>query len=127
METERDDWDVFHDELMEDPATRAAWEARRPAFELAKLVIDMRARLGLTQAKFAKKAGMKQAELARIESMQSMPSYATLARLFEAAGAELEVKFKDQEGKVARLKASPAGAISAPRLPRGRNAAPKPV
>lgn len=44
----------------------------------------------LTQAELAKKAGMKQSALARLESSSSIPRKSTLAKLAEALGISVD-------------------------------------
>lgn len=50
-----------------------------------------RRRAGLTQRELARRAGVPQPTVSRIERGQISPSFATLAPLIEACGMELEV------------------------------------
>ena len=60
------------------------------------LVRLARTRGGLTQRELAGLAGTSQPAVARIERGQTSPSAATLRRLLEAAGFELEVELRSK-------------------------------
>lgn len=94
------EWDKFKDELLTDPATRAAYEARKPAYELASKLIALRKKLGMSQRDLAKAAGLKQPHIARIERGDVSPTWETISRIFAAVGAELDVTFKGKRLKV---------------------------
>lgn len=115
----KDDWTEFRRELLEDPATRAAYEARKPAFQFAVQLAELRRQKGLSQAALAKLAGMTQPEVARLEAAEASPTLDTMARLLAAAGADLDIKFRDAHGKVVRLPMVLKGAELAPRSKRG--------
>ena len=55
------------------------------------LVAEMRARAGLTQAEFAKRAGTSRSRLSAYEHERTAPELDTLERLAGAAGVELAV------------------------------------
>lgn len=93
-------WKRLRKELLEDPETRAEYEARKPAFDLASKVIALRTRLDLTQADLAQLAGMSQPEIARIEAGKVSPKWETISRIFDAAGAELELKLRLPGGEL---------------------------
>jgi transcriptional regulator with XRE-family HTH domain len=120
----KDDWKAFRAKLLEDPATRAAYEARKPAYEFAIQLAELRRQRGLSQAGLARRAGMTQSEVARIEAAEASPTFDTMARLLAAAEADLEITFKDEGGKVVRLPMVLKGAQLAPRSRRGRTLGP---
>jgi transcriptional regulator with XRE-family HTH domain len=103
-----DDWDILEAELLKDPATRAAYEEIQPRFDLANQVIQLRTKLGLTQEELAERAGLTLGELWRIEGMQVQPNWETIARVLAAVSAEVEIKARTTDGKLIRLKFSPA-------------------
>jgi transcriptional regulator with XRE-family HTH domain len=120
----KDDWKEFRAKLLEDPATRAAYEARKPAYEFAIQLAELRRQRGLSQAALARRAGMTQSEVARIEAAEASPTFDTMARLLAAAEADLEITFKDEGGKVVRLPMVLKGSQLAPRSRRGRTPGP---
>lgn len=124
-----DDWDKLKAELLEDPATREAYEARRPAYEIATKLIQVRHGLGMSQRQLAAKAGMTQPEIARLESGHVQPTWETISRVLGAVGAEIDIKVRNRAGKVMRISIASGRAVE-PRQPRPRRAAnrpPKPV
>jgi transcriptional regulator with XRE-family HTH domain len=118
-----DEFKRFRRELLEDPATRAAYQARKPVYEFAVQLAELRRQRGLSQAALARRAGMKQSEVARIEAAEASPTFDTMARLLSAAEADLDIRFRDAHGKVVRLPIVLKGAENAPRSRRGRGVA----
>lgn len=114
-----DDFKLFRQRLLDDPSTRDAHEARKPIYELAIQLAELRRRKGLSQAALAKLAGMSQSEVARIESAQATPTFDTMARVLAAAGADLDIRFTDDGGKVVRLPMALHGAERGVRSRRG--------
>lgn len=98
-----DDWHKLKAKLLEDPATRAAYEARRPAYELASKLVELRTRLGLSQRQLAAKAQMKQPEIARLESASTQPTWETVSRVLGAVGAEIDIRVRDEHGKLVKV------------------------
>ena len=92
-------WDSVRDEILSAPEVKAEYDALSPEFELARAVITLREAIGLTQREFAAKVGMKQSQLARIESGKQTPKLKTLAKLAAAAGYEIEVNLVPVEGE----------------------------
>ena len=93
------EWSRFKEEILNGPETRAAYDARKPAYELASKLIAMRKKLGLSQRDLAEAAGLKQPHIARIERGEVSPTWATVSRIFSAVGAELEVIHKGKRVK----------------------------
>ena len=75
--------------LLADPATRAAYDALEPAYQIAGL----RIKAGLTQAQLAQLVGTKQPSIARLERGQTQPTIEFLRRLGAALGYRLEINF----------------------------------
>jgi DNA-binding XRE family transcriptional regulator len=92
-------WDSIRDKILSDPQVKAEYDALSPEFELARAIITLREGIGLTQREFAAKVGMKQSQLARIESGKQTPKLKTLAKLAAAAGYEVEVNLVPVEGE----------------------------
>jgi len=75
------------------PGVKEAYDALEPAYQLAYLRIAT----GLTQAELAKKAGVRQPNIARLESGKHQPTLDMLRRVAEALGYRLEVRFLPAE------------------------------
>jgi len=92
-------WDSIRADMLSDPAVKAAYDALEPEFSLANQLIALRAASGLTQREFAQRVGMKQSQLARIESGKQIPKLETLAKLASGAGYSVEVHFIPPKGE----------------------------
>ena len=84
-------WDSIREKILSDPEVKAEYNALNAEFEIARTIITLREKVGLTQREFAAKVGMKQSQLARIESGKQIPKLQTLAKLAAVAGYEVEV------------------------------------
>jgi DNA-binding XRE family transcriptional regulator len=60
-------------------------------YGIARQVIDLREKHGLTQVALAEKAGLPQAQISRIERGIVSPTSATLGKIAEALGADLRL------------------------------------
>jgi DNA-binding XRE family transcriptional regulator len=80
--------------LLEDPETRAQYEALEPEFAIAHELIAARARAGLSQAEVAERMGTSQSTVARLESGRTLPSIRTLNRYARATGARAVVRLE---------------------------------
>jgi transcriptional regulator with XRE-family HTH domain len=83
-----------HAELMEDEEFRALWEATAPARALANRVLEYRIEHGLSQTQLARKLGLKQPAVARLEAGEHMPTIKTLLRIAEALDIEILIDIK---------------------------------
>jgi DNA-binding XRE family transcriptional regulator len=80
--------------LLEDPQTRAEYDAQAPEFALAQELIAARIRAGLSQTEVAERMGTSQSAVARLESGRSLPSLRTLERYASATGSRAVVKIE---------------------------------
>ncbi|MFP4014632.1 MAG: helix-turn-helix domain-containing protein [Chitinispirillaceae bacterium] len=80
---------------MENPEFRDAWEEQQEEFEVAKEVIRLRLKAGLTQKELAKKAHTSQPAIARLESgnYQNV-SMSFLRKVGHALGVEPHISFR---------------------------------
>ena len=92
--SERRSWASKRSEILGEPESRAEYEAARLRFELGEAVRGRREELGLTQAELARRAGLKQSAVARLEMGGTMPSILTLERIADALGMRLNVRFE---------------------------------
>src|SRR5579872_5355515 len=85
---------TFHEVLaddLEDPAFRVEWERTTVARAVAIRVAGYRAEHNLTQAQLAKKLGMTQSAIARLELGEHEPTLTTLARLSQGLGIDFHI------------------------------------
>jgi DNA-binding XRE family transcriptional regulator len=90
--------EVLAKQLM-DPEFRAYWERTALARAVALRLTTYRAEHGLTQTQLARKLGMKQPAVARLEMGEQSPKIDTLVRIAEALGIEFMVNIKPTSGK----------------------------
>ncbi len=76
--------DDIHAEWMKDPEYKAEYDALESEFLLIGTIIRARQEKKLTQAELAKKVGMHQSAISRLESGKSHPHYKTLNRVAKA-------------------------------------------
>jgi transcriptional regulator with XRE-family HTH domain len=76
---------------LSNPAFKKEYEALAEEFQIAQLIIDMRKAAKLTQQELANRTGIKQPQLARIESGGQLPRLDTLANLAKETGYDVEI------------------------------------
>lgn len=86
-------WDDVKEQILANPDVKSEYEALRDEFTLAQQAIALRTASGLSQREFSDRIGIKQPQLARIESGKQVPKLETLAKLAEGAGYTLEIHF----------------------------------
>lgn len=74
-----------------DPEFAREWEAQRPIRELQKTIIQARLAAGLSQRGLAKRLGVSQPAIARIEGGDHVPRIETLQRLADVLGVEFSI------------------------------------
>ncbi len=108
---------TLNDYLSESKRSRSAVaEDARAVFEqayrIARQVIELREKHGMTQVELAAIAGVPQAQISRIERGVVAPTTTTLAKLGTALGVELQ--FVERPSPVAQEKAPPPPKPSRP-------------
>jgi ribosome-binding protein aMBF1 (putative translation factor) len=78
-------------EQLKDPAFREEWERTAVARAVATRVVAYRAQQGLSQAALARKLGVSQPLIARLEIGEHEPTLKTLARLSRHLGLEFHI------------------------------------
>lgn len=85
------DDEVIAEDLPRDPAFRAVWERTALGRAVATALVRHRAEHDLSQRDLAKRLGMKQPQVARLELGEVNPSIATLMRISSALGIEFTI------------------------------------
>ncbi|HTE22884.1 MAG TPA: helix-turn-helix transcriptional regulator [Candidatus Limnocylindria bacterium] len=81
----------YKQEAFKDPALKAAYDALGPEYKLAESLIKARLDRKLTQEQLAKKAGVTQNTITRLESGTTNPTFGTVSRVASALGQELRL------------------------------------
>jgi len=84
-------------ELLKNKKVKEEYEKLLPEYELAKSMIEQRLKKKMTQEEVAKKTGMPQSTISRIEGLtHGLPKLSTLKKIADALDAKLVIKI---EGK----------------------------
>jgi DNA-binding XRE family transcriptional regulator len=73
------------------PDATASREVFEQAYDIAMQIIELRERLGLTQAELAERSGIDQGDISRIERGSTSPTARTLQRIAEALDADVRL------------------------------------
>lgn len=87
-------WREVRDGFLADPEVQASYQELAPRFAVVRQLIALREQRGLSQRELADRAGMKQPQLARLETGQVEPKLDTLQRLAKAMGCHVQVTFQ---------------------------------
>ncbi len=92
--------DAYVGKQLADPEFRHHFEQRRLVHEVAIVVRSMREQAGLTQAQLAKRVGVSQPMIARMERGldQRTPRWETLRKIGLAFGKQLKLSFVEADG-----------------------------
>jgi transcriptional regulator with XRE-family HTH domain len=86
-------------ELRNDPEYEAALQELSPYEEIARQLIAFRIEYGLSRAELARRCGVSQPAIARLERGEHGPRLATLRRVAHALDADLVLDFAFRTGK----------------------------
>lgn len=78
-------------EWLKDPEFKAEYDKLEPEFMLAEALIQARLEKKMTQIELAKRAGLSQVMIARLESGSSNPTLETMSRVAAALGKEVKL------------------------------------
>lgn len=90
----------IRDDILSDPEVLKEYNALEEEFNVARQVISLRQASCLTQREFAERMGIKQSQLARIESGRQLPKLQMLAKIADVAGYDVQVSFVPRESSV---------------------------
>ena len=88
------EWRELKRELMKDDEFVREYEELAPEYELARSIIRLRLRRGLTQGELAKRVNTTQSVISRLESGTARPSLTTLQKLAEALDSRLVARLE---------------------------------
>ena len=78
---------------MQDPAFAKEYEALQPEFDVIKAIVNARTSQNLTQKELAKRTGINQADISKLENGTRNPSVNLLKRLADGMGMTLKIDF----------------------------------
>ena len=86
-------FDDFLNEQLNDIEIRSEYEALQPEHALIQAMIDARQESGITQKELAKRTGIAQGDISKLERGNVNPSIRTLQRLAKGMGKVLKIEF----------------------------------
>ena len=78
---------------MQDPELVREYEAIQPEMDVIRAIVNARTSQNLTQNELAKRTGINQADISKLENGTRNPSVNLLKRLAEGMGMSLKIEF----------------------------------
>ena len=88
-----DDLDRFLEEQLKDPEFAEEWKRAKPEYEVMRLLVEARSEMGMSQSELARRTGIRQPNISRLEHGVCSPTLDTLSSLARGLGKELKVSF----------------------------------
>ena len=90
-------------EELKDPEFKKEWDDMQPEMDVIRAMIDARIEQNLTQKELAKRTGIDQADITKLENGTRNPSVNLLKRLADGMGMMLKIEFvPKQKARCAR-------------------------
>lgn len=95
--------ELLEKQLANNEELRLLFDEKRFYLQVAHLVIELRAKLGISQAQLAKKANVSQPLIARLEKgdLRRTPTFGTVHKILNALGYSVEIAAKQEQRKAA--------------------------
>ncbi len=85
-------------ELLKNKGVRDEYEKLLPEYELARSIIEQRLRKKMTQEQVAKKTGMPQSTISRIEGLtHGLPKLSTIKKIAKALDAKVVIRLESKK------------------------------
>lgn len=88
-------FEKYLQEQLKNPEFAREYKALEPEYEIIKQVIKNRTEQNLTQKELAKRVGIKQSNISRLESGNYNPSLDFLKKIAGGLGKEIHIEFRD--------------------------------
>ena len=83
----------YKKQQMQDTELGRAYEAIQPEMDVIRAIVNARTSQNLTQNELAKRTGINQADISKLENGTRNPSINLLKRLAEGMGMSLKIEF----------------------------------
>jgi len=87
-------YELHKEELLCNPAIRSEYDALQGEMQALNAIIEARIETGITQQELAERSGIKQSNISRIETGQSIPNVRTLNQIAMGFGKKLHIEFR---------------------------------
>ena len=88
------EWKEVRQELLRDPKVRAAYEQKKPQYQIVRQLVEQRKKLNMTQAELATRLGTTQSAVARLEAGVGNATIRTVSRMADVLGCVLKLEPK---------------------------------
>ena len=85
------DFQIGLEKDLQNPEFKKEWDALELEFQIQAALMQARIDADMTQAELAKKSGVRQSNISRIESGAVIPRLDTLEKLAQAMGKKLKI------------------------------------
>ncbi len=92
--TQHLDWEDYEKELFAKPGFKEVLKETELEYQVARAIVEVRVKKGMTQEDLAKAMNTKQSVISRVENARTVPSLSFLKRLAKVLNASLQVQFK---------------------------------
>ena len=86
-------FEEYKKQQMKDPEFVKEYEAIQPEMDVIRAIVNARTSQNLTQSELAKRTGINQADISKLENGTRNPSINLLTRLAEGMGMNLKIEF----------------------------------
>ena len=87
----------YKKQQMQDPELVREYEAIQPEMDVIRAIVNARTSQNLTQNELAKRTGINQADISKLENGTRNPSINLLKRLAEGMGMNLKIEFVQKQ------------------------------
>lgn len=86
-------FEEYKKQQMKDPEFVKEYESIQPEMDVIRAIVNARTSQNLTQSELAKRTGINQADISKLENGTRNPSINLLKRLAEGMGMNLKIEF----------------------------------
>lgn len=94
------DFEEFKNELLQNPNVKRHYEALKPKYAVIAALIARRNKLKVSQRELARRTGLKQPAICRLESGNGDVTLDTLLKVTEALNMEISLQDKEPESEI---------------------------
>ena len=87
-----DDFSRYLEEQLKNAEFKEEWDTSKPEYELMRLLVLARSKNNMTQAELAKKTGIRQSNISRIENGKCSPNLETLIKLAKGLNKKIQIQ-----------------------------------
>ena len=85
-------YDEFEAELLKKPEIRKEYEALKPKYDMVRILIQRRSKLGMSQTELARRIGARQPAISRLEKGDYNTTLSTFFKVADALDLEVSLK-----------------------------------